>query len=69
MIEGYITVNELAKHWNMAPRTIQMLCADGKIPGAYKFGSVWAVPSDATRPADGRITSGKYRNWRKKQTD
>lgn len=65
MIEGYITVNELAESWNMAPRTIQMMCAAGKIPGAYKFGSVWAVPNDATRPADGRITSGKHKKWRK----
>ena len=28
MIEGYVTVNELAKHWDMAPRTIQTMCAD-----------------------------------------
>ena len=65
MIEGYVTINELAKRWNMAPRSIQMMCADGKISGAYKFGSVWAVPSEAEKPADGRIRTGKYRDWRK----
>ena len=64
MIEGYVTVNELAKRWNMAPRTIQTMCANGKISGAYKFGSVWAVPSEVERPIDHRITTGKYKNWR-----
>ncbi len=66
MIEGYVTVNELAKHWDMAPRTIQTMCADGKIPGAYKFGSVWALTSDAERPKDHRIKTGEYKNWRNK---
>ena len=65
-MEGYITINELAERWEVAPRTLQMMCAQGKIPGASKFGSVWAVPRDAEKPKDGRITSGKYRNWRNK---
>lgn len=38
MIENYITVNALAEKWGLNPRTIQTMCADGKIEGAVKFG-------------------------------
>ena len=32
------------------------MCAVGKIPGAVKFGRSWAIPCDAERPVDKRIT-------------
>lgn len=66
MIENYITVNALAEKWGLKPRTIQTMCADGKIEGAVKFGKSWAIPADAERPSDGRVLSGKYKDWRKK---
>lgn len=31
-----------------------------------KFGRDWAIPRNADKPVDGRITTGEYRNWRKK---
>lgn len=65
MIEGYTTVKEMSDRWDIAPRTIQIMCAEGKIPGATKFGRAWAIPSDATRPCDGRVNTGAYKNWRK----
>lgn len=65
MIEGYLTVKEMAEKWEIHPRTLQIMCAEGKIDGASKFGVVWAIPENAQRPADGRVKSGKYRNWRK----
>lgn len=54
MIEGYTTVKDIAKKWNIKPRTVQIMCADGKIPGAVKFGRDWAIPVDANRSYDGR---------------
>lgn len=41
------------------------MCSNGKIEGAVKLGKVWAIPENAEKPADGRITSGEYINWRK----
>ena len=35
--------------------------------GAGKIGNVWAIPADAKRPDDKRVTTGEYRNWRKKE--
>lgn len=66
MIENYITVNVLAEKWGLNPRTIQTMCADGKIEGVVKFGKSWAIPADVERPSDGRVLSGKYKDWRKK---
>ena len=28
--------------------------------GAIKVGRCWQIPEDAKKPADGRVTSGKY---------
>lgn len=72
MIEGYVTVKDIAKKWGVTPRTVQTLCSDGKVKGATKFGDVWAIPADAEKPTDNRITTGEYINWRnkiKKQTE
>lgn len=65
MIEGYLTIREKSKQWNISERTLQAMCAEGKVQGATKFGRSWAIPNSAERPADGRILSGKYINWRK----
>ena len=66
MIEGYLTVNEIAEKWDVSPRRVRAMCLNGQIPKAEKLGNVWAIPKDAEKPIDGRITSGEYRNWRKK---
>lgn len=66
MIEGYATIKEIAEQWGITPRRVQVLCNKGKIPGAVKFGRDWAVPRDAEKPEDGRVTTGEYKNWRNK---
>ena len=67
MIEGYTTVKDIAEKWNIKPRTVQIMCAEGKLPGAVKFGRDWAIPADAVKPVDKRITTGEYKNWRKRK--
>lgn len=57
MIEGYTTVKDIAEKWNIKPRTVQIMCAEGKLPGAVKFGRDWAIPVDAKRPSDGRTSA------------
>ena len=41
------------------------MCTNKRIDGVVKFGKSWAIPINAERPADGRVISGQYRNWRK----
>lgn len=62
----YITVKEAADMWQVSERRIQILCRENRIDGAKKFGRDWAIPRNADKPVDGRITTGEYRNWRKK---
>ena len=64
MIEGYTTVKDIAERWNLKPRTVQIMCASGKILGAVKFGRDWAIPVDAERPKDNRVVSGEYKGYR-----
>ena len=49
-----MTAKEAAKKWEITPRRVQVLCAQGKIPGAVRFGVSWAIPKDAVKPKDGR---------------
>ncbi len=65
-MNDYLTIKEVSVKWELTERRIQKLCSEGKIPGAVKFGRDWAVPKDAEKPPDGRITTGEYKNWRKK---
>ena len=66
MIEGFATVRDMAEKWGVTVRTVRTMCSEGKIEGATKFGDVWAIPSDARKPTDKRVVSGKYKDWRKK---
>ena len=57
---GYLSIRQTSEKWNLSPRWINDLCSDGRIPGAMKIGSYWAIPEDAERPKDARIKSGRY---------
>ena len=57
---GYLSIRQTSEKWNLSARWINDLCANGRIPGAMKIGSYWAIPEDAIKPADARIKSGRY---------
>jgi hypothetical protein len=61
-----MTIKQAAEAWGIITRRIQVLCAEGYIEGVVKFGRDWAIPADAVKPEDKRITTGEYKNWRKK---
>ncbi len=56
----YLSISQMAEKWGLSARRINVLCSEGRIPGATKIGSYWAVPADAEKPKDARIRSGKY---------
>ena len=66
MMEGYVSIREMAEKWNLTPRRVHVLCVTGRIEGAGKIGNIWAIPANAKRPDDKRVTTGEYRNWRKR---
>ncbi len=52
-----MSTKEAAEKWGISDRRIRVLCAEGKIPGAYQEGRSWKIPSDEPKPADGRYKS------------
>ena len=46
----YLTVNEIAKKWNISERSVRNYCAIGRIPSAYLEGKKWHIPNDAKKP-------------------
>lgn len=56
----YISIKQLSEKWRISTRRIQILCRDGRIPGAMRIASTWAAPVDTQKPKDAKIKSGKY---------
>lgn len=60
----YLSVTEFSEKFGKDPGNVRRLIQQGRIP-AVKIGKQWAIPADAKPPADKRVKSGKYRDWRK----
>ena len=50
----YMTAGQASKKWGISQRRVQILCADGRIPGVFKLGEAWAIPADTEKPEDKR---------------
>ena len=48
----YLSIKQISERWELSPRRIQVLCANGRIDGAVRIGYAWAIPSDAEKPSD-----------------
>jgi hypothetical protein len=55
----YLKIEQIAKNWDVSVRRVQLLCADGKIEGAVRFGRAWMIPKNAKKPVDGRTRAGR----------
>lgn len=54
--EMVVDVKEIAKKWGISERRVRLLCAEGRISGAYKEGKRWKIPAEAAKPGDERLT-------------
>ena len=45
----YITANQASKKWGISQRRVQILCAEGRIPGVFKLGETWAIPEETKK--------------------
>lgn len=54
----YMTASQAGKLWNISQRRVQILCAEGRIPGAFKLGEAWAIPTNISKPEDRRKKVG-----------
>ncbi len=46
----YMNVAEAAKKWGLTPRSVQIHCVKGNIPGVNMLGKAWQIPANAERP-------------------
>lgn len=53
-ITGYISICEASHKWGVSERRVNQYCAQGRIPGLFRFGRSWAIPADAEKPTDPR---------------
>lgn len=56
----YLSVKQIAEKWRISTRRLQILCSQDRIDGAVRVGNYWAIPSDAEKPKDARVKSGRY---------
>ena len=50
----YLSVQEVARKWDISDRRVRALCENGQIPGAMKVGKTWNIPEEAKKPTDPR---------------
>ena len=55
----YVTPKDKATEWGITQRRVEILCVDGRIPGAFRLGRVCAIPKDARKPLDGSTRQAK----------
>ena len=48
---NYMTLKEASDKWKISPRMINYYCANVRIPGAVKMGTVWLIPITAKKAA------------------
>ena len=53
-MKGYLSIRETSYKWGISERRVNQYVAQGRIPGAERFGRSWAIPDDAVKPTDPR---------------
>ena len=46
----FLSVNEIAKQWNVSERSVRNYCAHGRVEGAFLTGKTWSIPENAKKP-------------------
>lgn len=49
-MKDYISVVEAAALWGVSKRRVQVLCKEGRVPGAKMVGNIWIIPNDTDKP-------------------
>lgn len=56
----YLSIRQTSEKWGISTRRIQILCKEGRVPGAIRIDYSWVIPKDTGKPEDARIKSGQY---------
>lgn len=47
---SYLSVEEIAKKWNISGRMVRNYCKNGRVHGAFLVGKTWNIPEGAVKP-------------------
>ena len=50
----YLPIQDYSSRWGISKRRIQILCKEGRVPGAKMIGNIWVIPENTRRPNDAR---------------
>ena len=64
-IDNYVSVAEYASIHNLDKEAVKKRCQRGSLKSARKIGRNWVIDK-TEQPVDKRITTGQYKDWRKK---
>ncbi len=70
-MNNYITADQAATIWGISIRRVQVLCGEGRVPGAAKHGNVWFIPETTTKPLPAVVRSvfmHSSENWLTEQS-
>lgn len=59
MVNSYETSSQIARHWGVTERYVQLLCKNGRIDGAVKFGNTWAIPRGTNKLSSKKSIAGQ----------
>ena len=57
---NYLSTEDIARNWGVKQRQVQKLLAEGRIPGAIKYGRFWMIPANSAKPSDPRGSKNLY---------
>jgi len=46
----FMSVSQAAQAWGISERMVRNYCAAGRVPGAFRVGRSWSIPSDVKKP-------------------
>ena len=62
--QDLMTAKEASEKWGISVRRVQALCDRGQISTAVKFGLMWVMPKNTSKPLDGRTKEAKLKKAR-----
>ena len=64
-MDKFLSVTQYGEKHGLCTGNIRRMIKSGRIP-AVKIGNQWVIKADTPKPADLRVKSGAYVDWRKK---
>lgn len=67
-IENYVSTTEYAALYGLSPQAVKKRCQRGGFKTARKIGRNWVIDKNEVF-TDRRVSTGAYKNWRRKDEE